>query len=151
MRKVLSLIVCLVLFVSLAQVSYVYAQEPEAQDANKIEFTAPEGAIPTNVSATNVPQLVINLIFGTAIFLAIVYLMFGGVRWITSRGDKLGVAEARKHIIAAIVGLVVVVGTFFIINLVFTLLGSDKNPLKGGFNLPTLTDPSGKGEEEPSN
>lgn len=147
MRKVLSLIVCLVLFVSLAQVSYVYAQEPEApQDANKIEFTAPEGAIPTNVSATNVPQLVINLIFGTAIFLAIVYLMFGGVRWITSRGDKLGVAEARKHIIAALVGLVVVVGTFFIINLVFTLLGSDKNPLKGGFNLPTLTDPSGKGE-----
>ena len=29
--------------------------------------------------------------------MAIIYLMFGGVKWITSRGDKVGVAEARKQ------------------------------------------------------
>lgn len=111
---------------------FVYAQEL---------LKVPPGAVGTDVDVKNVPQLIVSLLFGLAIFLAVVYLLYGGIKWITSRGDKLAVEAARKHIIAAIIGLVVVTGTFFILNLLFNILGVD-NPLKQGFTLPTLKNPN---------
>lgn len=101
----------------------------------------PAGTVGTDIDVKNVPQLVVSLLFGLAILLAVVYLLYGGIKWITSRGDKVAVEVARKQIIAAIIGLVVVAGTFFILNLVFNILGVD-NPLKQGFTLPTLRNPS---------
>jgi hypothetical protein len=91
----------------------------------------------SNVKVQDLTQLITQWIFYLAIFLAVVYLMFGGIRWITSRGDKQGVEAARKHIISAVIGLVVVLGTFFILNIVFTILGTE-NPLNKGFEPPTL-------------
>lgn len=102
---------------------------------------APAGAINPDVEVRNIPQLVVSLLFGLAIFLAVVYLLYGGIKWITSRGDKVAVESARKHIIAAIIGLVVVAGTFFILNVLFNVLGAD-NPLNQGFTLPTLENPN---------
>ena len=101
----------------------------------------PSGAVNPNVDVRSVPQLVVSLLFGLAIFLAVVYLIYGGIRWITSRGDKVGVESARKHIVAAIIGLVVVLGTFFVINVLFSILGTS-NPLREGFTLPTLENPN---------
>lgn len=101
------------------------------------QLTPPKGSVATDIKAENIPQLIVNLIFTLAIFLAVVYLMYGGIRWITSRGDKMAVESARKHIMSAIIGLVVVAGTFFILNVLFNILGAD-NPLKKGFELPTL-------------
>lgn len=98
---------------------------------------APAGSVNANVKVQSIPQLIVNLMFALATFLAIAYLMYGGIKWITSRGDKVAVESARKHIVAAIIGLVVVAGTFFILQFVFTVLGAD-NPLKSGFTLPTL-------------
>lgn len=102
----------------------------------------PVGAVDANnVNVRNVPQLIVSLLFGLAIFLAVVYLIYGGIKWITSRGDKIGVEAARKHIVAAIIGLVVVAGTFFILQVIFNILGTS-NPLKEGFTLPTLQNPN---------
>ncbi|MBI2021431.1 hypothetical protein HYS93_00940 [Candidatus Daviesbacteria bacterium] len=100
-------------------------------------FGPPKGSVGADVDAEAIPQLIVNLIFALAIFLAVVYLMYGGIRWMTSRGDKVAVESARKHVISAVIGLVVVAGTFFILNVVFNILGAD-NPLKEGFKLPTL-------------
>jgi hypothetical protein len=61
--------------------------------------------------------------------------MFGGIKWITSRGDKVAVESARRHIVAAVIGLVVVVSAFFILQVVFRILGV-QNPLNN--ELPTL-------------
>jgi hypothetical protein len=117
----------------LASAAYVFAQV--STPAPLIQ--APGGSVSTNVKAESIPQLIINLLFGTAIFLAIAYLMYGGIKWMTSRGDKVGVETARKHIVAAIIGLIIVAGSFFILQVVFTILGAD-NPLKQGFTLPKL-------------
>jgi succinate dehydrogenase/fumarate reductase cytochrome b subunit len=111
--------------------STAYAQNPSAF------LQAPVGSVDTNTKVENVPQLVINLLFGVAIFLTVAYMLYGGIRWITSRGDKAKVEEARKQITAALIGVVVVAGTFFILQVVFNVLGAD-NPLKKGFTLPTL-------------
>lgn len=98
--------------------------------------------VPTNVVNPNldpnaIPKLVINLLFGVATFLAAAYLIYGGIRWITSRGDKVAVESARKHIVAAVIGLVIVVGSFFILTTVMKILGISGNV--GSFTLPTVT------------
>jgi hypothetical protein len=108
-----------------------------AQNASPANFSAPEGAVSSNIDPAAVPQLIVNMMFLVAAFLAVTYLMYGGIKWITSRGDKVGVEAARKHIVAAIIGIVVVAGSFFMMQTVFTVLGA-KNPLKDGFKLPTL-------------
>ncbi len=101
------------------------------------QFTPPPGFVNPDTQFEDVPQLVIKMVFGLAIFLAVVYLMYGGIRWITSRGDKMAIESARKHIVSAIIGIVVVAGTFLILQVLFTVLGVD-NPLKCGFQLPIL-------------
>lgn len=90
-------------------------------------ITPPVGAVAVT-ELKPVLNLVVNLFFAAAGFSAIVYLAYGGIKWITSRGDKVGVEAARKQIVAAIIGLVVVLGTFTILNVVFGILGV-KNPL----------------------
>lgn len=97
----------------------------------------PPGSIRTDVNPESFPQLVVNLLFILAAILAIVYIIYGGIRWITSGGDKTAVEEAKKHVTAAIIGLVVVAGAFVILQVVFNVLGAE-NPLQGGFKLPTL-------------
>lgn len=97
----------------------------------------PSGSVGASTKVENIPQLVIQYIFYLAIFLAVVYLMFGGIKLITSKGDKMAVESAKKHITYAVVGLLVVIGTFFILNILFNILGAD-NPLNKNFELPTL-------------
>lgn len=97
-------------------------------------FSDPSG-IGNNKGVGDVQQLVINLIFSLAGFLAVAYFMYGGVRWITSRGDKNAVTDARRTVVAALIGMVLVAGAYFAINTVFTVIGG-RNPLTGG--LPTL-------------
>lgn len=107
----------------------VYAQEGGLK--------APGGSISTDIKVETIPQYIVNALFLIAAFLAVAYLMFGGIKWITSRGDKVAVESARKHIVAAVLGLVIVAGSFFALNVVFRLLGAE-NPLEDGFKLQTL-------------
>ncbi len=88
-----------------------------------VSLTAPQGAITTGqIKIENIPSFVINLLFSVGIIIAVAFLIYGGIKWILSGGDEKAVEAARNHIIAAIIGLIIVVGAFFILNIVFTLL-----------------------------
>ena len=58
----------------------------------------------------------ITFVFVIATLIALAYLIWGGIKWITSQGDKNGVEAARGHIIAAIVGLVLIFVSYLVIN-----------------------------------
>lgn len=62
--------------------------------------------------------VLINAIFVIAVIIALAYLIYGGIRWIMSQGDKSKVQDARNHIIAAIIGLIIVFLAYFIINII---------------------------------
>jgi len=92
-----------------------------AQTPVKIE--APVGSLDTSqIPIQNIPSFIINLLFTVGIVVAVAFLIYGGIKWILSGGDEKAVETARNHIIAAIVGLIIVVGAYFIVNIVFTLL-----------------------------
>ena len=65
---------------------------------------------------------VLNFIFVAAAVVAVVFLIWGGIKWITAGGDKTKVQSARDTIIGAIIGLVVAFAAFFIINFVLKIL-----------------------------
>jgi uncharacterized membrane protein len=63
----------------------------------------------------------IQAIFVIAVIIALGYLIYGAIRWIMSQGDKSKVTDARNHIIASIIGLIIVFLSFFIINVILSI------------------------------
>lgn len=93
-----------------------------------------------NLNAGNFGQIigtVVTLVFIIAIVIALFWLLYGGIKWILSEGDKNNVEAARNHIIAAIIGLIVIFLAYFILNLLvgFFAPGSDLRNL----TIPDLT------------
>lgn len=65
----------------------------------------------------------IQFILVIAVVIAIIFLIWGGIKWITSGGDKAKVDSARGTIIAAVVGLIIAFAAYFIISIVLSLFG----------------------------
>jgi hypothetical protein len=123
-------------FISIATTAGTFLSLVSQTFAASGDYSPPPGFVNPNLEASAIPQLIINMLFGVATFLAVAYLMYGGIRWITSRGDKVGVESARKHIVAAVIGLVIVIGSFFILRVVFSILGVQNS---FNFQLPTVS------------
>lgn len=79
-------------------------------------------------------QLVINFVFGLAGIAAVFFVFLAGVKFITSGGDAKQVEGARKTLTYAIIGLVVILASFAIINIVSQITGA-KCILNFGFNV----------------
>lgn len=83
-----------------------------------------------NLNLGNVVGKFILYAFMFGAIIALLYLLWGGFKWITSGGDTKGVEGARSHIIAAIIGLIVIFLSYLILNFVIKILtGSDLNQL----------------------
>ncbi len=72
----------------------------------------------TKDSTPNIISVVITILFIAAVVIALVFLIYGGIKWILSGGDKTAVEGARNHIIAAIVGLIIAFASLFILRLI---------------------------------
>ncbi|MFA6814363.1 MAG: hypothetical protein GX943_01500 [Candidatus Pacebacteria bacterium] len=66
---------------------------------------------------------ILNVVMLVAAILVFAFLIFGGIQWITSGGDKNKAEEARNKITAAIIGLIIVAASYAVINLVVNFLG----------------------------
>ena len=106
MKKVLGISYAAATFLTLAQFAFADNLCPAAP------FT-----ILCNPSITSIIGNLINLIFILAVIVALLYLIWGGFKWLTSGGDKQAVTTAREHIVAAIIGLVIIFLSYFILNL----------------------------------
>jgi hypothetical protein len=92
--------------------STVFAQEP-------INLM-PQGQF-TNLGNVTIASIVSALVILTLIIAALVFffmLVIGGIRYITSGGDKAQTEAARGQITAALIGLVIVFAAWAIINLI---------------------------------
>lgn len=99
----------------------------------KLEIKQPTDVI----KITDIGQLISALVGATLIIaslLAFLYLLMGGIKWITSGGDKAGMEEARNKITHAIVGLIIVGAAWAIMNLVQNFLGVQI--IGGSLNFP---------------
>lgn len=76
----------------------------------------------TATTASTIIPNVINLLFVLAAVLSVIFLILGGIKWITAGGDKTKVQAARETIVGAIIGIVIAFGALFFINFVLVLL-----------------------------
>ena len=79
-----------------------------------------------NLTSITFPNLLRAVITGVMVIAAIVFffmLIVGGIRWITSGGDKTQTESARGQITAALIGLVIVFSAWAIVTLVNAFFG----------------------------
>lgn len=74
-------------------------------------------------SLENIIQWGTTMIIIIAVFTAIFIMIWGGIQWTASGGNKSSVESARKKIMYAVIGLVVIFSSFLIINIVGFVFG----------------------------
>lgn len=86
--------------------------------------------VPTNFlgrfdSVADAIGVALNVVFYVGISVTVIFLIMGGIRYITSGGSKEGAEAARGMITNAIIGFIVVLGAFAIRLIVGNILGPD--------------------------
>jgi len=86
----------------------------------------PTGGLYTK--GADIIQVALTLLFLVGIVLAIIFIIYSGIQWTMSGGDKQKLQNARNRLVYAIVGLLVISLSFIILNNVIKLTGA-YNPL----------------------
>ncbi|OGH19092.1 MAG: hypothetical protein A2868_00220 [Candidatus Levybacteria bacterium RIFCSPHIGHO2_01_FULL_40_15b] len=117
MRKILSSAAGLI--------SYALVASPVFADVLDAGVKTPPGStvIPADTSIGSIISFLVAFIIVVAFLAALLFIVIGAIQWITSGGDKQRVADARNHIISAVIGLIIIALTFVIVNVIITALG----------------------------
>ena len=67
----------------------------------------------------------LSIVMVIALLMVLLYLILGGIAWITSGGDKGKTEEARNKITAAVIGIIILAAAWAIVTFVSYLLGFD--------------------------
>ncbi len=94
----------------------IFGADPAPIQIKNTDIGAP------NVHLGTTAHAIVNLLIFAAGFAAVVFLVIGGIRYSLSRGDEKAVAGAKNTIVAAVIGLAVVVLAYAILKYVFDLL-----------------------------
>lgn len=81
------------------------------------------GATGTSSGTTDLPGLIkkiVNILLFLIGTIAVIMIIIGGLRYVTSGGDSSGVTGAKNTILYAVIGLVVAVLAYAIVNFVLT-------------------------------
>lgn len=92
---------------------------------------------PSGMKITDIGVLisrVISVTFIIAGILTFAFLVYGGVEWLTSGGDKGKTESARNRITAAVVGLAIVAASWALMKLIAFFFGVDV--FEGNINIP---------------
>ena len=106
----------------LASTGMVFAQNPVGNISVNIPpaFNRTVGGLFTNI---------LSFVLVIAGILVFAYLVWGGIEWITSGGDSGKTEKARNKITGAIIGLVILVASYAIFQLVLSLLNIKINDI----------------------
>lgn len=66
---------------------------------------------------------VLNIVLVIGVIAVLIYLIWGGLEWITSGGDKGKTESARNKITAAVIGLIILISAWAIFEFIQRLLG----------------------------
>lgn len=93
----------------------------------------------TSIETITVEGIISGAITLVLIVAAVIFffmLIFGGIKWIMSGGDKANTESARSTVTAALIGLIIVFSAWAIATLIGTLFGIN---VINSFTIPTFT------------
>lgn len=84
--------------------------------------------LPTDVNLPSgvemLPKIIsagIQILFVTVVILSFVFLLLGGISWITAGGNKESLEKARKRVTYSIIGLIITLLAFAILRFIQTI------------------------------
>ena len=121
-------IVAFIMMVGITVSSFVYATQPAivANDFTKEACNAADAdqkvalGCDTDQTAPKVVEYLINAVISVLGIVAVVVIVVGGQRYIVSQGDASKIAAARGMVIYGVVGLVIALLAFAIVNFVLS-------------------------------
>ena len=69
----------------------------------------------------------VNVVLGVGIAVTIIFLILGGIQYITAKGDQKAAGAARDALTNAVIGFIVVIGAFTIRTILLNVIGGDAN------------------------
>lgn len=126
---------------SLLLLSLIAVTPAFAGNFTTVSIAPPDGLVKADVGINDIIRFVLTLLVVVGVLASLIFLIYGGIKWITSGGDKGAVETARGQIVAAIVGLIVIIMSFAILSFVLQLLGISQSDI---FNIkvPKLVNPT---------
>lgn len=112
-KKIFLIVLLLALFVFFAEMSVI------AQEALEVEYPTIGEFRPTSSDAEGFPdhlRYAINFLTIAASVVAFGALVYGGFLWMTSEGEPLKMQKSKERITASLIGLVIVLGSFLLLN-----------------------------------
>jgi len=79
--------------------------------------------IPSGVQSQSLVTAALSIALIIGIIMSLFYLIYGGIFWLQSGGDKTKLDKARRTIIYAVVGLIVMSLALLIVNVILAALG----------------------------
>ncbi len=111
-------------FIVLAPVAFVAAQ----RNINDPTLCQGTGLNCQQTNATALIKTVINWLLGIALAIAVLFLIVGGFWYITSAGNEETAEKGKGTVINAIIGIVIIILSWVIINVVATLVTTNTGP-----------------------
>ena len=116
--KVLAAVMCLAtVFTAVSPVSLpVYADSrDEAQNGAKLV----DGGGGSNQNLPDIITTIINVMLFIAAALAVIMIIYGGIRYITAHGDEKQVKVAKDTIVYSVVGLIIAIIAYALVTFIF--------------------------------
>ncbi len=116
--KVLAAVMCLVMvFTAVSPVSLpVYADSrDEAQNGAKLV----DGGGGSNQNLPDIITTIINVMLFIAAALAVIMIIYGGIRYITAHGDEKQVKVAKDTIVYSVAGLIIAILAYALVTFIF--------------------------------
>lgn len=96
----------------------VYADDKPA--GRYVNPESQQAATGDNRDLMTVLQVIINVVLGVIAFVAVVMIIMGGIQYTTSSGDTAKVTKAKNTILYGVIGLVIALLAFAIVNFVIS-------------------------------
>lgn len=94
---------------------------PDGGTANTLDGCTQYGSIEgKDTNLMDILGIIINVILGVVGFVAVFMIILGGISFVTSQGDAAKVTRARNTILYGVIGLVVAILAFAIVNFVLS-------------------------------
>ncbi len=81
----------------------------------------------SNTNITDPREMAVNIVKFFMTFLgiiAVVVILLGGFKWMTAAGNEDKVADAKKLLVAGMIGLAIIISAYVIVNFVITTTNS---------------------------
>jgi hypothetical protein len=106
-----------------------------------------DSSTPQGANFTEIVKKIINILSVLVGAIAVIMIIFGGFRYVTSAGNDTNVSSAKNTILYAVIGLIIVALAQIIVHFVLNNIITDSGSSGGGGSttLPGQSSPGGRG------